>query len=79
MILRSRLVAKRDEERKEAARQLRNTQVTANDRSDKIRSWNFSQVHHIFDNGLLRTVLLIIEVLNSMISRAVWKAIPWKS
>jgi protein subunit release factor A len=55
MILRSRLVAKRDEERKEAARQLRNTQVTANDRSDKIRSWNFSQVHHILTMAYLES------------------------
>jgi protein subunit release factor A len=44
MILRSRVAARREEERKEEARRLRNTQVTSNDRSDKIRTWNFSQV-----------------------------------
>lgn len=47
MILRSRLAARRDEERREAARKLRNTQVTSNDRSDKIRTWNFNQVCHL--------------------------------
>ena len=44
MILRSRLAAKREEERKEEARKVRNMQVTSNDRSDKIRTWNYNQV-----------------------------------
>ena len=51
MILRSRLAARRDEERKDSARKLRNTQVTSNDRSDKIRTWNFNQVNNMDDDN----------------------------
>ena len=36
-------MAKREEERKAEALKVRNKQVTSNDRSDKIRTWNFNQ------------------------------------